>query len=870
VTTQKRSRPKRAHEQGHDFRSLLPSVGSVPATSSTGPNEHIAKHIRGVVHAELVSCETVQELEATLMQLRTNLGAFHSKGPGGYGSKQATILQQIVSQEVQHRRFQLGAGVSSGFDEEGSWGEAGTEGSHSPVPDQSAFLVERQFAHKCTRLATKRGEKGPPSPQAPLSPQSTKGEKGGGDPKWREAFARYTRNGRLHREDFTAALNLIAVPTTWWEEVYEKVSRGYMSVTMSEFVDFMNQYEQRRLVAYREAFDQADRDGSGSINVDELVEVLRRPPIGAQPQRRVLNDVILDIDRDGSGELDFDEFVELLDLLYAGNGFTRHEVEEFQTIFDRAAEPGTGTIAANELAGLLNWMGYQITVDDVGMVAEGVDVNGSGSLGFKEFLVCMRKVVELETNDVREVFNEFDKDNSKSISIEELEQLLYSLGHFANIDAIKEIARDAQIEDEMDMDNLLDFLRLYRKREGFTSDQIAEVDVAFKRYDPDDLGHTSYDDVSKAVRWLGYDTAAEVLEFLLKKVDVDRSGRINAQELRKLTRMYWDGELYKARTAFHKRCLATELVTSVEQAKAAFTELGMFDSFGATPSFEESDVNADGDVSLIPFMRLVIKFKLEAQQMYRSNGGYKHSEMVGLENLFRQYDKDGSGDVSLAELGKLLCQMFPVVTHTLRPKLHLLLQTVDASNKKTLSFRDFVHVCREFHDIRAATKLQKEQEAVKATGFEPDDVVSFRHVFQEMTIGDQVTFARIRQTIGNFCALGDKNRATLDEAMLQARKNREKEEIIPEILPSRQGLDEKDTLDFPEFLRLMWDLEERNFGNVKAKFSPGSEYNNNRGRCGSEDGLFEPTDSEVTGLSTVVSKSSSLAMHRRRSLLVRG
>ena len=53
------------------------------------------------------------------------------------------------------------------------------------------------------------------------------------------------------------------------------------------------------------AFEYYDKDGSGSISVDEIKDVLG---VGKNISERVWDQVVLEVDENGDGEVSFEEF----------------------------------------------------------------------------------------------------------------------------------------------------------------------------------------------------------------------------------------------------------------------------------------------------------------------------------------------------------------------------------------------------------------------------------------------------------------------------------------------------------------------------------------------------------------------------------
>jgi len=67
---------------------------------------------------------------------------------------------------------------------------------------------------------------------------------------------------------------------------------------------------EERLMEYREAFKLFDKDGNGTIDIDELGSVMKN--LGQSPTNEELRAIIEEADIDGDGSIDFDEFVEMM------------------------------------------------------------------------------------------------------------------------------------------------------------------------------------------------------------------------------------------------------------------------------------------------------------------------------------------------------------------------------------------------------------------------------------------------------------------------------------------------------------------------------------------------------------------------------
>merc|ERR1711915_696543 len=65
-----------------------------------------------------------------------------------------------------------------------------------------------------------------------------------------------------------------------------------------------------RNAEFKEAFDEFDTDGSGTISPEELLGVLRA--MGQNPTEDELLNLVMEVDIDGNGTIEFEEFLNMM------------------------------------------------------------------------------------------------------------------------------------------------------------------------------------------------------------------------------------------------------------------------------------------------------------------------------------------------------------------------------------------------------------------------------------------------------------------------------------------------------------------------------------------------------------------------------
>lgn len=355
-------------------------------------------------------------------------------------------------------------------------------------------------------------------------------------------------------------------------------------------------------------------------------------------------------------------------------------------------------------------------------------------------------------------------------------------------------------------------LAIYRIREGLCEAEFLDIHKAFERCDKDSAGWLGIADIGKVMRHLGYQASFEVQQQLMAKVDLDHSGRLDQLRFRKMARMIREKEMALMREAFLLQ--DAELEGSIAKAKA-------MEALESLPCIEMSRLRVqimtdelmddkEGHINLQGFLAAGIRSAKEARQAFCKNGGFTSCEVMQFEQCFRQYDKDGSGDITSKELISLIEDIFPEMAcdRSMRPELARRLQEVDLDGSGTLDFGDFLRMMSQCRELQEKARANKERMAVEDTGFTPQEVTEFRELFMATDEGrGELSFEDLRRMIHMITPLGDQLVAELFSRFQEAT--------------GRQiGVEgDRSQADFPEFLWLMRKLLDTNFANIKEKTS---------------------------------------------------
>jgi len=259
------------------------------------------------------------------------------------------------------------------------------------------------------------------------------------------------------------------------------------------FLADMRRCREAEIRFFQKQFREHDSDGSGSLSTTELPKLLEKA--GYIPLRKALGEAVSEVDQDCSGEVDFDEFLHMMQLYKRSEGFTKAEVEEQRAIFKKFDVDETDAISVMELSGILSEQGYVPDMVKLQNLCHDYDVDGSGDIGFREFLKIIRRFREKDLRQLKELFWRFDKDGSGTMATEEIASLLLELGYEVSrpivTAAVASVDKDGS--GEVDWEEFIRLMDAYRtisvqqqrRKCDFDDKQIEVYREIFDSYDTD-------------------------------------------------------------------------------------------------------------------------------------------------------------------------------------------------------------------------------------------------------------------------------------------------------------------------------------------------------------------------------------------------
>ncbi|TKY56724.1 calcium-binding protein CML23 [Spatholobus suberectus] len=134
-------------------------------------------------------------------------------------------------------------------------------------------------------------------------------------------------------------------------------------------------------------------------------------------------------------------------------------------------------------------------------------------------------------DEVRQIFNKFDKDGDGKISIKELKETLVTLGSKPSQDEVKRMMEELDQNGDGFID-LKEFAEFHCNDAG--NDDSKELRDAFDLYDVDKNGLISAKELHDVLRKLGEKCSLGDCRRMISNVDADGDGNVNFEEFKKM------------------------------------------------------------------------------------------------------------------------------------------------------------------------------------------------------------------------------------------------------------------------------------------------------------------------------------------------
>ena len=144
------------------------------------------------------------------------------------------------------------------------------------------------------------------------------------------------------------------------DTVMEARPAGEAGPSGPEAQEEMHGMSEEEMTELKAVFKTFDKDGDGTIDVEELGTALRS--LGQNPTKEEVKKLIDETDKDGSGCIEFDEFAKMMAQRSASNQTSEQELLEAFKVFDT---DGSGIIDASKLRHIMSNLGEKLSDEEL-------------------------------------------------------------------------------------------------------------------------------------------------------------------------------------------------------------------------------------------------------------------------------------------------------------------------------------------------------------------------------------------------------------------------------------------------------------------------------------------------------------------------
>jgi len=491
-------------------------------------------------------------------------------------------------------------------------------------------------------------------------------------------FMRFLAPGKLelHVDDVQELLRFLGHVITDHERmdpvVAEVVHPGFQYLDWDEFKTLMEKYVAFERKEFRRMFEEFDADKSGEISTIEMHAVMKA--LGFLPRHAMISEALAVVDEDESGAMSFNEFEKFLAIYSYTEGFTRTEVTNLRTTFEKSATIAKSNnpdlngqqvlkpdVLADALVEVFGLQVSEIAIDYGKRLASGQGLQRSStkpatgkpeSLTFPEYLIFARKVREAQFDKVCEEFPDLHSNSEAVITLPQLHNMLgYTPLGFVVEEISKQVLPPDRLESKdqfrMDFDEFFDFMLIYRQQDGFLAAELEDLKENFLRFDDDGSGEVSALECHPLMIHMGMSITLDDLRQLIREVDVNDSGQLDFREFVHLIRLFREKELDVIKSAFGR--YAQE---DTQQVKTPYLKHVLADLEYKVPDSLQlegiDELDFDRVVGICDFCRSILVSE------ERRKAGWTDMEIQCFKDLFDRFDADHSGSIDVKELEVIL------------------------------------------------------------------------------------------------------------------------------------------------------------------------------------------------------------------------
>ncbi|XP_055921163.1 troponin C [Eupeodes corollae] len=148
------------------------------------------------------------------------------------------------------------------------------------------------------------------------------------------------------------------------------------------------EYDKEQLRILRNAFKAFDQENEGFIETSNVQTILEM--LGQKLEDKVIKNLIMEQDKAKTGKLNFSQFCALAARFVEVEEDAEAVARELKEAFRVYDKEGKGYLTVKVLRDILHELDDKLSNNELDMIIEEIDADGSGTVDFDEFMTVMQ------------------------------------------------------------------------------------------------------------------------------------------------------------------------------------------------------------------------------------------------------------------------------------------------------------------------------------------------------------------------------------------------------------------------------------------------------------------------------------------------
>merc|ERR1719164_93361 len=130
----------------------------------------------------------------------------------------------------------------------------------------------------------------------------------------------------------------------------------------------------------QDSFDLFDKDGTGTIDAEDLWVVMRA--LGCEPKKEDMKKMLGEVDKDNTGQVDFEGYLQVV----LNKMVERPSTDDIHKAFRLLDQGQKGKVDFDDLKRIATQIGEQIEDEEIREMLSEADRSGTGKVGTEDFV----------------------------------------------------------------------------------------------------------------------------------------------------------------------------------------------------------------------------------------------------------------------------------------------------------------------------------------------------------------------------------------------------------------------------------------------------------------------------------------------------